>query len=132
KKVLRSVQDRVASMATIYRNLYQAEHLDSVEADRLISDIINQMVSASVPPGSGLKVEASLERLTLLPDQAVPLTLLTTEAFTNALKYAEPDASGAYCLRVSLTRHGAGHALLEVENSIGPATHPPVEGTGLG
>ena len=36
KRVLRSVQDRVASLATIYRNLYQAEHLDSVQADLLI------------------------------------------------------------------------------------------------
>ncbi|MDO5529630.1 MAG: histidine kinase dimerization/phosphoacceptor domain -containing protein, partial [Paracoccus sp. (in: a-proteobacteria)] len=36
KRVLRSVQDRVSSLATIYRNLYQAERLDTVEADRLI------------------------------------------------------------------------------------------------
>src|SRR5690606_12464548 len=47
KSVLRSVQDRVASLATIYRNLYQAEHLDAVEAGRLIADIVNQMMVAS-------------------------------------------------------------------------------------
>lgn len=88
RRVLRSVQDRVASLATIYRNLYQAEHLDSVQADRLIRDIINQMTNASVGPGTGLRIDTRLEPLVLMPDQAVPLSLLATEAFTNALKYS--------------------------------------------
>lgn len=132
QKVLRSVQDRVASLATIYRNLYQAEHLDSVEADKLISDIINQMVLASVPPGSGLEIETHLDHVTLLPDQAVPLTLLTTEAFTNALKYAEPAQDGRYRVCVSLTRQRSGHAELLVENSIGPHTLAPADASGLG
>ncbi|WP_299360640.1 histidine kinase dimerization/phosphoacceptor domain -containing protein [uncultured Paracoccus sp.] len=132
-KVLRSVQDRVASLATIYRNLYQAEHLDSVEADRLISDIINQMANASVGPGSGLTIQTDLDHLTLLPDQAVPLTLLTTEAFTNALKYAgRSEEDGRYFVRVALKRDVSGFALLEVENSIGPSTREQIEGTGLG
>ncbi|MDQ7261758.1 HAMP domain-containing protein [Paracoccus sp. PS-1] len=131
RRVLRSVQDRVASLATIYRNLYQAEHLDSVEADRLIRDIINQMTNASVGPGAGLRIDTRLEPLVLMPDQAVPLTLLATEAFTNALKYSGasgPDAEP--WVRVSLRADGPGHAVLEVENSIGASTL--AEGTGLG
>ena len=131
KRVLRSVQDRVASLATIYRNLYQAEHLDSVEADRLIRDIINQMANASVGPGGGLRIETDLEPLVLMPDQAVPLTLLATEAFTNALKYSgvtDPDARP--WVRVRLGRDGAQHAVLEVENSVGAASL--AESTGLG
>ncbi|SNT74976.1 sensor histidine kinase [Paracoccus seriniphilus] len=132
KRVLRSVQDRVAALATIYRNLYQAEHLDAVEADRLIGDIINQMVNASVGPGSNLRVETSLQPLTLLPDQAVPLSLLATEAFTNALKYAgaPPGADGPW-VRVTLQAEGDGQGLLEIENSIG-VQRGENESTGLG
>ncbi len=131
RRVLRSVQDRVASLATIYRNLYQAEHLDSVQADRLIRDIINQMTNASVGPGAGLRIDTRLEPLVLMPDQAVPLSLLATEAFTNALKYSgvsDPDAEP--WVRVSLRADGPGHAVLEVENSIGASSL--AEGTGLG
>ena len=131
KRVLRSVQDRVASLATIYRNLYQAEHLDSVEVDRLVRDIINQMTNASVGPGAGLRVQTQLEPLVLMPDQAVPLTLLATEAFTNALKYsgvADPDARP--WVRVRLGMDGPKHAVLEVENSVGAASL--AESTGLG
>ncbi|MDB6178151.1 sensor histidine kinase [Paracoccus sp. Z330] len=132
KRVLRSVQDRVAALATIYRNLYQAEHLDAVEADRLIGDIINQMVNASVGPGSNLRVDTSIEPLTLLPDQAVPLSLLATEAFTNALKYAgtPPGADGPW-VRVVLRADSDGHGLLEIENSTG-AGQGENESTGLG
>ncbi|MDO5621634.1 MAG: histidine kinase dimerization/phosphoacceptor domain -containing protein [Paracoccus sp. (in: a-proteobacteria)] len=133
KRVLRSVQDRVASLATIYRNLYQAEHLDKVDADRLIGDIINQMVNAQVEAGSGMRVETQLDPLTLLPDQAVPLSLLATEAFTNALKYAgTPEGHSNPWVRVRLeTDAEAGRATLSIANSMGPGAIA-AEGTGLG
>ncbi|MFC3630303.1 sensor histidine kinase [Paracoccus angustae] len=132
KRVLRSVQDRVAALATIYRNLYQAEHLDAVEAGRLICDIINQMVSASVEPGSHLRIDTNIETLILLPDQAVPLSLLATEAFTNALKYAgTAPGEDAPWVRVDLATTAPGKAVLEVANSVGQDSRQS-EGTGLG
>lgn len=132
RRVLRSMQDRVGSMATIYRNLYQAEHLDSVQVDALISDIINQMSHVTVDSGAGLQVETRLEPLTLIPDQAVPLSLLVTEAFTNAIKYAGPDGSGdAPWVRVELRNRGRGETTLTISNSTGEADSD-AESTGLG
>ena len=132
KRVLRSVQDRVASLATIYKNLYQAEHLDSVEADRLMRDIIGQMSSASVVNDQSIRVETDLDSLTLPPDQAVPLTLLTTEAFTNALKYAgAPAGEDRAWVQVTLRREDDGRATLTIENSLGDKV-ADMEGTGLG
>lgn len=131
RRVLRSVQDRVAALATIYRNLYQAEHLDAVEAGQLIRDIINQMVSASVPPGGNLRIQMNIETLILLPDQAVPLSLLATEAFTNALKYAGTSSGeeGPW-VRISLTSPEPGRGVLEIANSIDQTDQSG--GTGLG
>lgn len=131
KRVLRSVQDRVASLATIYKNLYQAEHLDSVSADRLIGEIIGQMSSASIMTGAAMDVQTELEPLVLQPDQAVPLTLLTTEAFTNALKYAGASDGARPFVRISLRMDPEGWAVLEIENSLG-AVQPDHDGTGLG
>jgi two-component sensor histidine kinase len=122
----------VAALASIYKNLYQAEHLDSVNADRLMSEIINQMTRATIGPDRRLDVETELAPLVLPPDQAVPLTLLTTEAFTNALKYAgSPAGHSRPWVRVKLTREGEDMARLEVANSIG-AQVVALEGTGLG
>ncbi len=135
KAVLRSVQDRVASLATIYRNLYQAEHLDAVEAGRLIADIVNQMTVASDSAASRLRVKTDLMPLTLQPDQAVPLSLLATEAFTNAIKYSGvPAGSDTAWARVSLQPDGPGHVVLEIANSLGPEDDGQDQGdsTGLG
>ncbi len=132
KRVLRSVQDRVTSLATIYRNLYQAEHLDSVQADRLISDIVNQMANSTIDAGTGLQIDARFDPLELIPDQAVPLSLLATEAFTNAIKYAQSANEGeSPWVRILLVCEEGGTARLEIVNSTGdaPAT---AEGTGLG
>lgn len=131
QRVLRSVQDRVASLALIYRNLYQAEHLDSVQADMLLREIVNQMANASLAPGAGLRIETRLAPLVLMPDQAVPLSLLATEAFTNALKYSGVSEPGAEpWVRVSLATEAPDHAVLEIENTIGAGSL--VESTGLG
>lgn len=132
RRVLRSVQDRVAALATIYRNLYQAEHLDAVEAGALVRDIITQMVGASVEPGRNIRIDTQIETLLLLPDQAVPLSLLATEAFTNALKYAAPGPGDEGPLvRVSLTAPTPDEAMLEVVNSVPEQADGPGS-TGLG
>ncbi|WP_022708063.1 MULTISPECIES: sensor histidine kinase [Paracoccus] len=131
KRVLRSVQDRVAALATIYRNLYQAEQLDSVEADRLMRDIITQLTNVSQGSVSGLVVHTDIQPVTMMPDQAVPLTLLTTEAFTNALKYAgRGPADKAPWVRVALSSPEPGRGLLVVENSTDGTDQE--QGTGLG
>ena len=119
KRVLRSVQDRVAALATIYRNLYQAEQLDAVQADTLLGDIIGQMGNVAAASGRDLDIRTRIDPLRMVPDQAVPLTLLATEAFTNALKYARPRPGESRALvTVTLTepRPGIGH--LEVTNSV--------------
>ncbi|MFD1881780.1 sensor histidine kinase [Paracoccus pacificus] len=132
RRVLRSVQDRVSSLATIYRNLYQAEHLDAVEADRLLSEIISKMATATANDGSKLRLDTDLAPLTLVPDQAVPLSLLATEAFTNAMKYVSmPEGQTEAWVSVRLSRGDDGTAMLEIRNSIG-AGDTGAEGTGLG
>ena len=135
KAVLRSVQDRVASLATIYRNLYQAEHLDAVEAGRLIGDIVQQMLVTSGMTAGQLAVETAIMPLTLQPDQAVPLSLLATEGFTNAIKYSgTPEGAAGPWVRVALQPDGADHVVLDIANSLGPAdpARPGSESTGLG
>lgn len=119
KRVLRSIQDRVAALATIYRALYQAEQLDSVEVDRLLTEIVGQLTSVSVAPDRQLRIESELAPLTMLPDQAVPLTLLATEAFTNAVKYASTSsATEPPLVRIRLTMTEPGAARLQIDNSV--------------
>jgi len=120
RRVLKSVQDRVASLATIHRNLYQAETLSAVQADQLLGDIVSQMTMMSVAPGSNLNIQTDFAPVTLYPDQAVPVSLLATEALTNAVKYASTPADGSQrWIRLTLRDNKDGTATLEIENSQG-------------
>ncbi len=129
RRVLKSVQDRVASLATIHRNLYQAETLSAVQADQLLGDIVNQMTAMSVAPGSNLHIETDFAPVTLYPDQAVPVSLLATEALTNAVKYATPPSCGGQrWIRLSLRDEKDGTATLEIVNSQGSPMPERTEG----
>jgi len=67
--------------------------------------------------------------VTLYPDQAVPVSLLATEALTNAVKYATPPAGGGQrWIRLSLRDEKDGSATLEIVNSQGAAVPVRSEG----
>jgi len=132
--LMKGLQDRVMSLATIHRGLYQTSGLADVRADELLSDIVRQILKMSTGPGRVFDVTTEFDDLHLTPDQAVPLSLLLTEALTNALKYAGTDGLGLPRINISLRREGAIEAVLEVSNSITSAPVAAISegGTGLG
>ena len=132
RTLMKGLQDRVMSLATIHRGLYQTTGLTDVRADELLPDILRQILKMATGPGRAFEVETHFDDLRLTPDQAVPLSLLLTEALTNALKYAGTIGPGRPKLTVRLTRDGASMAILDVCNTLGPGPLPADAGTGLG
>ncbi|WP_417261712.1 histidine kinase dimerization/phosphoacceptor domain -containing protein [Celeribacter sp.] len=131
---LKEVQGRVMSIATVHRSLYETTTEGRVRADQLLRSTVGKLVDAGV--GNEIKLEntQSYEPITLYPDQAVPLSLLATEATTNALKYVGRPDEGLPCVEVSLTRLEPEIARLSISNSKGAPLLPPeqISGTGLG
>ena len=84
REILSRLQDRVLGLATIHRTLYESQDVGRVNAARLLREIVAQQGAAS-GAGPELATRLDLEDLELLPDQAVPLSLLTSEALANAL-----------------------------------------------
>lgn len=119
RRVLKSVQNRVMSLASVHRSLYQAEQLSAARVDRLISEIVDQMAAVATDGHHRIDIRKDLAEITLYPDQAVPLALLTTEAFTNALKYIGRPAEGDPWVRVALSQPEPGLAIFSVENTLG-------------
>ncbi|WP_157801985.1 sensor histidine kinase [Brevirhabdus pacifica] len=134
RSVLRRVQERVLSLATVHRNLYQNDTLAQIRGDLLLKEIVNQRLDTAVASGTEIDVTISMEPFELYPDQAVPLSLLATEAITNALKYIGRPPDGLPWLRVELVVGNDGDLTLAIENSIGaPLVEPaPVSSGGLG
>jgi two-component sensor histidine kinase len=137
KHLLRRVQDRVMALSAIHRYLYLARKLSLVRADTLLEDIIQQLVIVGTLDDSGrqITVTTALEPVEISPDQSVPLSLLTTEAAINAVKYCGTDA----WINIALKAVSEDSFCLSVVNSRAPdgqvgddAEGASIDGSGLG
>lgn len=130
RRVLQNVQDRVISLAAIHRSLYQSEQLSELRADHLLDELLRHLFSVGAEASGGVELHTDLEPVTLEADQLVPLSLLMTEAVTNALKYAAPPAGAAHpWMRVSLHRRD-GEVVLTLANSVGAPSSGPTDAEG--
>jgi len=134
KFMLRRLQDRVMSLATVHRSLYQASVLSEVPADELIAELARQLARSASLPEQPIDFSMKTDPVLLYPDQAVPLSLLVTEAITNAYKYIGRPAHGQPWVSLVLQQLDNGQVQLSVRNSIGtPVTAPDAdEVSGLG
>ena len=132
--MLRRLQDRVLGLATIHRNLYRASVLSRVDSGQLIGDLMEQVIGASDVADLGVDVQIDVAEIALYPDQAVPLSLLVTEAVTNALKYVGRPKEGRPWIVLKLVQRDDGQVVLTVANSVGSPTNvaEDVVSTGLG
>ena len=136
RHLLKRVQDRVLGLATIHRNLYQTSDVAHIRADQVLSEIVTQLVEMGTGAGDGIELSLDLAPITLYPDQAVPLSLLATEATSNAIKYVgRPADGGPPRIDVALHALPGGEAELGIANTKGAPLRPIFrgeDGTGLG
>jgi two-component sensor histidine kinase len=119
QRLLRRVQDRVMALSAIHRYLYLARKLSMLRADKLLEDIIQQLVIVGTLDDSGqqIKVATDLDPVEINPDQSVPLSLLATEAAMNAVKYCGVNAEGEAWIHIALKSQGDGNLCLSIVNS---------------
>jgi two-component system, sensor histidine kinase PdtaS len=118
KDLLKNLQERIMSLATVHRGLYQTSGLADVRARELIPDIVRQILSMSSGPEKPFATQNDIDDLRLVPDQAVPLSLLLAEALTNAIKHSGATRANPGRLTVRLKRSGGSDAVLEVINRV--------------
>jgi two-component system, sensor histidine kinase PdtaS len=133
KALLKNLQERIMSLATVHRGLYQTSGLTDVRTRELIPDIVRQIMSMSAGSEKPFETQNDIDDIRLVPDQAVPLSLLLAEALTNAIKHGGATRERPGQLSVRLKRSGGGDAVLEVANSAqAGATTTVGTGSGLG
>lgn len=130
KAMLRRIQDRVLSLATIHRDLYQSSTSGCVNVGALVKEVVEKSVDIGVESAVDIDLTTDISDVHLYPDQAVPLSLLAAEAATNAMKYMGARGGAQPYLTASLTSDNDGRCDFVVENSVGSATG--AESTGLG
>lgn len=103
---LARARDRVLSMGTVYRQLYQSDHAGQVE----FAEFLRKVCADSQQAYAGLykpAIEVDADPLLISGSKAVALAVLTHELITNALKHAYADGETGPIV-VSLKKAGDG------------------------
>jgi len=123
-----SARDRVRALATLHRHLYLQGEVHTINMPLFLTELCDQLFQAmGETAGRRIKLNIVATPLQMTSDQAVPLSLIVTEAVSNALKYAFPGGRTGH-VNVRLTSDGEAADLLIEDNGIGmPAGHADTE-----
>lgn len=140
RSAMRSVQERVLSLATIHRELYQTSGLADVRSDELLPRIVRHILRIGSAPERPFALDMQVDDIRLVPDQAVPLALFLTEGMANVLKHTWRGQEGPAVVSLRFLRTADGLAELTVTNALRPrdpaaeaaieAAVPPSDGFG--
>lgn len=92
KSEFQSARDRVRALATVHRHLYAHGEINTINMRVFLTNLCGPLLQAmgqSIDERIRLDIDAP--ELQMTSDQAVPLSLIVTEAVTNAIKYGFPD-----------------------------------------
>ncbi len=110
-----SARDRVRALATLHRYLYLQGEVHTIDMPAFLKELCGQIFDA-MGETAGRRIDLRIEAspLQMHSDQAVPLSLIVTEAVSNAVKYAFPEGRhGNVCVKLT---NGEGAAELVVED----------------
>jgi len=124
QSALKQAQIRVNALALVHRILHEIEELDAVDLKPLIEDLAHQIQEGFGADRRDLNLELEIASRLVPSDLAVPLTLFTVEALTNAFKHAYPPGTRGGHIRVVLLPIDDGKLRLAVEDY---GTGPPAE-----
>ena len=129
KQVLQRLQERILSLATVHKNLYQDDNLVQVHAGNMLREIVDQLLAVGLPGGK-VTVSQSYADILLEADDAAPMMMLVSEALTNAMKYVGAEEGQKPMISVTLTKKEEDRAVLSICNTVGE--NDAYESTGLG
>jgi two-component sensor histidine kinase len=120
RAAFRDTQGRVRSMALLHESLYQSDDLGRIDMRDYVDKLIAMMLRAHGPAGAGAAIRASVDRVLLPIDVAVPCGLIVNELVTNSMKHAFRDIKhGAPEVRVEMHRSGREVVITVRDNGAG-------------
>jgi len=131
KDALKQAQIRVNALALVHRILHEIEDLGSVDMQRLIYDLAQQIQEGFGAERRDLRLDVDVVPRQAPSEIAVPLTLFTVEALTNAFKHAYPVGARGGAIRLSLAPVENGKLRLAVEDD-GLGVQGEPDGSGIG
>ncbi len=136
ENVLSSIQEgqsRVQAMSLIHQNLYQSEHLNNVDIQNYVQQLVVYLSEMFAGQSKNIQVKVDAPGINFDIDTAIPLGLIINELVSNAYKYAfEKHSPGKISISIK-PNAGAGYELEIRDDGKGmPADINPDKSNSLG
>ena len=119
KAEFQSARDRIRALATLHRHLYAQGELHTINMRGFLVELCGQLFQAmGENVGERIKLQIVAPELQISSDQAVPMSLIVTEAVSNAIKYAFP-AGRSGSISVCLVSNGDDAELSIIDDGVG-------------
>jgi PAS domain S-box-containing protein len=102
---LRNAISRIQAIAQVH-NLLSSEMPEKVDTHSLITTIIHMLTGAAPLPGGPPDIQFEADRLWLIADHAVALSLIVNELVSNSLLHGRPPAGERLRVRVQCRQVG--------------------------
>lgn len=121
---------RVAAIAAVHHQLHKYDAVATVELDRYVVDLCQQITAASSSPDRAWPLIVDADPLTISTDVAVPLALIVNELAMNAIQHSNPQSEGGN-VRIVLKNHADNFSIGIADPGTGPASAQTVDGSGI-
>jgi two-component sensor histidine kinase len=122
---------RVNALALVHRMIYELDRDGMVDLKPLLAEVVEQLHHGFGGDRRGLQLKVEAVTFSADADTAIPLTLFSIEALTNAYKYAFPQTSDTGTIFVTLSRPSEGRLCLSIaDNGRGTDGSSEEESTG--
>jgi two-component sensor histidine kinase len=94
EKILATIQEgqsRVQAMSLIHQNLYQSEHVNRVDVENYLRELVAYLSKMYRGDSDGIQVDIETKGIQFDFDTAIPLGLIVNELVSNAYKHAFKD-----------------------------------------
>jgi len=85
------LQNKIQSISLVHEKLYRGSDIEKINVKEYLEDLLPLLRDSSGRENRVPQVKMDIQSIILPIDTAIPLALIITELFLNALKYAFPD-----------------------------------------
>lgn len=121
---------RVNALAIVHRMIYELDRDGLVDMKPLLAEVVEQLHHGLGGDRRGLNLKVDAVNFNADADTAIPLTLFSIEALTNAYKYAFPQTSGTGTIFVTLSQPSDGRLSLSIADNGRGSENAEEESTG--
>ena len=127
--ILGDLYNRISSISLIHEKLYKSSQMEYIEIRDYLTVIVSDIINSMTDKPALINVSFRIDKTLLIPEKAIAIGLITTEAVTNSLKYGLAS-TGKGDIAIQLTKQADKKYLLEISDSgpgfpkdLNPETH---------